>query len=149
MRVEDVDAERRTLRVQGKGNRSTRAKVRTVAVHELAWKKLVAYQRLRAHPGQRYLWISWTGGPLRPTGINKAIHARIRQAGLGEAISPHGLRATCASLYVKRGMDPYSLRTLLGHESLKTTMDHYTRLTEGELREVWKRSNPLAGYDDE
>ena len=82
-------------------------------------------------------------------GHNKAIHARIRQAGLGEAVSPHGLRATCASLYVKKGMDPYSLKTLLGHESLKTTMDHYTRLTEGELREVWKRSNPLAGYDDE
>lgn len=149
MRVEDVDAQRRTLRVQGKGNRSSRAKVRTVAVHELAWKKLVAYQRLRAHPGQRYLWISWTGGPLRPGGINKAIHARIRQAGLGEAVSPHGLRATCASLYVKKGMDPYSLKTLLGHESLKTTMDHYTRLTEDELREVWKRSNPLVGYDDE
>jgi integrase/recombinase XerC len=149
MRLEDVDPQRRTLRVHGKGNRSSRTKVRTVAVHELAWKSLLAYQRLRAHAGQRYLWVSWTGVPLRPGGINKAIHARIRQAGLGQAVSPHGLRATCASLYVKRGMDPYSLKTLLGHESLKTTMDHYTRLTEGELREVWKRSNPLARYDDE
>jgi site-specific recombinase XerD len=149
MRLEDVEAQRRTLRVQGKGNRSSRAKVRTVVVPELAWKKLLAYQRLRAHPGQCYLWISWTGGPLRPGAINKAIHARIRHAGLSGAVSPHGLRATCASLYVKKGMDPYSLKTLLGHESLKTTMDHYTRLTEEELRVVWKRSNPLAGYDDE
>jgi site-specific recombinase XerD len=149
MRVEDVDMQRRTLLVQGKGHRSNRAKVRTVPVPELVWGKLVAYQRLRTHPGQPYLWISWTGVPLRPASINKAIHARIQQAGLGAAISPHGLRATCASLYVKRGMDPYALKSLLGHESLKTTMDHYVRLTESELREVWKRSNPLAGCDDE
>ena len=59
------------------------------------------------------------------------------------------LRATCASLYVKRGMDPFSLKTLLGHESVTTTMDHYARLTEEELRAVWKRSNPLAGTDHE
>jgi len=149
MQLEDVDAQRRTVRVQGKGNRYSRSKVRTVVVHELAWKKLVAYQRLRAQPGQPHMWISWTGEPLRPTSINKAIHLRIRQAGLEGAVSPHGLRATCASLYVKKGMDPYSLKTLLGHESLKTTMDHYTRLTAEELRAVWKRSNPLAGYDDE
>jgi integrase/recombinase XerC len=149
IRLEDVDAQKRAVRIQGKGNRSSRSKIRTVLVHELAWKKLVAYQRLRAQPGQRYLWISWTGAPLRPAGINKAIHARILQAGLGSAVSPHGLRATCASLYVKKGMDPYSLKTLLGHESLKTTMDYYARLTAVELREVWKRSNPLAGYDDE
>jgi site-specific recombinase XerD len=149
MRVQDVEAESRTLRVRGKGNRSSRAKLRTVAVPDTVWKKLLAYQRVRPQPGQQYLWISWTGVPLRPAGINKLVHARIRQAGLSDAVSPHGLRATCASLYVKRGMDPYSLKTLLGHESLKTTMDHYTRLTEEELREVWKRSNPLAGYDDE
>lgn len=149
MRVEDVDAQRRTLRVHGKGNRSSRTKIRTVGVPQLVGKKLADYLGLRGQSGQCYLWLSWGGMPLRPGGINKAIHARIRQAGLGAAVSPHGLRATCASLYVKKGMDPYSLKTLLGHESLKTTMDHYTRLTEEELRDVWKRSNPLAGYDDE
>ena len=46
-------------------------------------------------------------------------------------------------------MDPYSLKSLLGHESLKTTMDHYARLTEEQLREVWKNTNPLAGFDDD
>ena len=74
---------------------------------------------------------------------------RVKEAGVAKHISPHRLRATCASLYVKRGMDPFSLKTLLGHESITTTMDHYVRLTEEELREVWKRANPLAGTDDE
>lgn len=149
MGVEDVLADKQALRISGKGNRQARTKIREVVVVRLAWKRLGDYLRLRGHRGQRYLWISWSGRPLRPGGINKAIHARITKAGLSAAVSPHGLRATCASLYVKKGMDPYSLKTLLGHESLKTTMDHYTRLTEDQLREVWKRSNPLAGYDDE
>jgi site-specific recombinase XerD len=114
-----------------------------------AWKRLKAYLRIRAHRSQRYLWISWSGRPLRPAGIHRAIDARLKETGLSGAVSPHGLRATCASLYVKKGMDPYSLKTLLGHESLKTTMDSYARLTEEQLREVWKKTNPLAGYDDE
>jgi site-specific recombinase XerD len=46
-------------------------------------------------------------------------------------------------------MDPFSLKTLLGHESIATTIDHYTELTEAELREVWKKTNPLAGMDED
>ena len=82
-------------------------------------------------------------------GVNKVIVERIRQAGIDKQISPHRLRATCASLYLKKGMDPFSLKTLLGHQSVATTMDHYSRFTEEELREVWSRTNPLTGSDDE
>ena len=83
------------------------------------------------------------------SGVNKVIAHRVQEAGVPKHISPHRLRATCASLYVRKGMDPFSLKTLLGHESITTTIDHYARLTEEELRAVWKRSNPMAGIDDE
>ena len=149
MRVEDVHSDKRALRILAKGNRQARGKLRELLVDELLWKRLTEYLRCRQHPGQPHLWISWGGRPLRIGSINRIIHNRIAEAGINKVISPHALRATCASLYVKKGMDPYSLKTLLGHESFKTTMDHYTKLTEDELREIWKRSNPLAGYDDE
>jgi len=147
--VEDVLFDKRVIRIHGKGNRSARSKIREIVVDGYAWKCLREYLKRRDHHGQQYLWISWSGRPLRPASINKLVHARLGQAGLDVTVSPHGLRATCASLYVKKGMDPYALKTLLGHESLKTTMDAYARLTEEELREVWKRTNPLSGYDDE
>jgi len=149
MRVEDVHSDKRALRIVAKGNRQARGKLRELLVDELLWRRLTEYLRCRHHPGQPALWISWNGRPLRIGSINRIVHTRIAGAGITKVISPHALRATCASLYVKKGMDPYSLKTLLGHESLKTTMDHYTKLTEEELREIWKRSNPLAGYDDE
>lgn len=149
MAVEDVLLDKRTVRIHGKGNRSVRSKIREIVVNHYPWRHLGEYLKLRGHHGQKYLWISWSGRPLRPAGINKLVHTRLGEAGLDATVSPHGLRATCASLYVKKGMDPYALKTLLGHESLKTTMDAYARLTEDELREVWKKTNPLAGYDDE
>lgn len=149
MRVEDLDGDKRGVRIQAKGNCRVRKKVREILVDERVWKALREYVRIRPHPGQQYLWIGWSGAPLRLSSLIKIIHHRIAEAGIIKAVSPHGLRATCASLYVKNGMDPYALKTLLGHTSLKTTMDHYARLTEDQLRQVWKKSNPLAGMDDE
>ena len=149
IRLDDIDFEKRSIRIQGKGNRQVRKKHRTILIEEVGWKTLQEYLKVRPYPGQPYLWISWSGGPLRAHSLNNLIHQRVRKAGIPKPISPHALRTTCASLYVSKGMDPYSLKSLLGHESLKTTMDHYAQLTEEQLREVWKNTNPLAGFDDE
>lgn len=149
MKLEDIDYDNRTIHIQAKGNREVRKKTRTLQIEKVVWRALLNYLKVRNHPGQPYLWISWKGCPLRTSSINNIIHRRVKKASIQKPISPHSLRTTCASLYVQRGMDPYSLKTLLGHMSLKTTMDHYTRLTEEQLRKVWKHTNPLAGFDDE
>jgi site-specific recombinase XerD len=145
----DIDVVRHSVRIKAKGNREVREKNRTLLIEEAGWKTLQTYLKVRHYPRQPYLWISWQGTPLRASGINKIVHRRVREAGIEKPISPHALRTTCASLYVDKGMDPYSLKSLLGHESLRTTMDHYVRCTEKQLREVWKNTNPLTGYDDE
>ena len=149
IQLDGIDFVKRSIRIQTKGNRRVRKKHRTFLIEEVGWQALQRYLKVRRYPGQPYLWISWNGSPLRASSINKIIHQRVRKAGISKTISPHCLRTTCASLYVGKGMDPYSLKSLLGHESLKTTMDHYVRLTEEQLREVWKNTNPLAGFDDE
>lgn len=149
IRLDDIDLEKRSIRIQAKGNRQVRKKHRTILIEEVGWKTLREYLKVRRYRGQPYLWISWNGSPLRAHSLNNLIHQRVRKAGIQKPISPHALRTTCASLYVSKGMDPYSLKSLLGHESLKTTMDHYAQLTEEQLREIWKNTNPLAGFDDE
>jgi len=149
IRLDDIDFMKRSIRIQAKGNRRVRKKHRSFLIEEVGWQTLRRYLKVRRYPGQPYLWVSWSGSPLRASSINKIIHQRVQKAGISKTISPHCLRTTCASLYVGKGMDPYSLKSLLGHESLKTTMDHYARLTEEQLREVWKNTNPLAGFDDE
>lgn len=149
IRLDDIDFDKRSISIRAKGNRQVRKKNRTILIEEVGWRALGEYLKVRRYPGQPQLWISWKGGPLRASSINRTIHRCIHKAGIPKSISPHCLRTTCASLYVNKGMDPYSLKTLLGHESLNTTMDHYARLTEEQLREVWKNTNPLSGFDDE
>ena len=149
IRLDDIDFEKRSIRIRAKGNREVREKRRTFLIEPVGWEVLQKYLKLRHYPEQPYLWISWSGRPLRASSINRLVHQRVEKAGIPKTISPHSLRTTCASLYVAKGMDPYSLKSLLGHESLKTTMDHYARLTEEQLREVWKKTNPLAGFDDD
>ena len=149
MRLEDLDFTRRSVRIKAKGNRTYRKKYREILLPGALWSRLTRYLRAHRHPGPGWLWISWSGQPMTASGVNKVIAHRVQEAGVPKHISPHRLRATCASLYVRKGMDPFSLKTLLGHESITTTIDHYARLTEEELRAVWKRSNPMAGIDDE
>ncbi len=149
IRLDDIDFDKRSISIRAKGNRQVRKKNRTLLIEEVGWRAIGEYLKVRRYPGQPQLWVSWKGDPLRASSINRTIHRCIHKAGIQKSISPHCLRTTCASLYVNKGMDPYSLKTLLGHESLNTTMDHYARLTEEQLREVWKNTNPLSGFDDE
>jgi len=149
MTLEDLDFTKRAVRIKAKGNRSRRKKHREILLPDALWSRLTRYLAAHHHRGGGPLWISWSGRPMSGSGVNRMIVTRVREAGVAKHISPHRLRATCTSLYVKGGMDPFSLKTLLGHESITTTMDHYVRLTEEELREVWKRANPLAGTDEE
>lgn len=148
-KLTDIDFEKRSIKITGKGNRGYRQKNREVLINDYLWKSIRRYLQVRNYLGQQYLWISFKGAPLSNSGTNKIITSRVKQAGIDKKISPHRLRATGTSLYVKKGMDPFSLKTLMGHQSIATTMDKYARLTEDELRAVWKKTNPLAGMDDE
>ena len=149
MQLADIDFAKRSIQIRAKGNRSHRHKQREILLPDAAWSALGNYLQVRTAPGQERLWISWNRTAVTGPGLYKIITRRVREAGIEKVISPHRLRATCTSLYVKKGVDPFFLKTLLGHRSIRTTMDHYTRLDEDDLRAVWKRTNPLAGLDDE
>ena len=48
----------------------------------------------------------------------------------------HALRHTYATRAIEYGMQPKVLQKLLGHKSLKTTMDRYVHVTEDSLDDV-------------
>ena len=50
--------------------------------------------------------------------------------------SMHALRHTYATRAIEGGMPPEILKQLLGHESIKTTMDKYVHVTDDSLRQA-------------
>lgn len=149
IKTNKIDFTNKSIEITGKGNRNVKQKICEIKLDSYIWKSLNEYLKIRSYPNQEYFFISWPGNNLSISGINRIIHARIKEAGINKKISPHRLRATCASLYIKKGVDPLTLKTIMRHNSISTTIDKYAQLTEEELRKVWKQTNPLKGVSDE
>lgn len=51
-------------------------------------------------------------------------------------ITPHTMRHNYATMCYENGIDPYTAMRLLGHSSIKTTMDIYTHLSSTQLQKM-------------
>ena len=61
-------------------------------------------------------------------------------------ITPHALRHNFASMCWENGIDAYTTMRLLGHASIKTTMDIYTHLSDAQLSTVTQRLDVVFGH---
>jgi integrase len=76
------------------------------------------------------------GGYLpRPKSSNGWFRRAVKAAGI-QAVTPHDLRHTCASLAVSAGVNVLALQRMLGHTSAKMTLDTYADLFDDDLDAV-------------
>ena len=71
----------------------------------------------------------------RPKSTDGWFAAAVKRAGV-QAITPHDLRHTCASLAVSAGVNVLALQRMLGHKSAKVTLDSYADLFDTDLDAV-------------
>ena len=75
--------------------------------------------------------------------VKELVHKYLDQAGLGQKhCSVHKLRHTAATLMYQNGVDVRTLKEVLGHENLDTTMI-YTHVVDQNLRDA-AEANPLG-----
>ncbi|MFJ9556939.1 tyrosine recombinase XerC [Nocardiopsis sp. NPDC101807] len=137
----DVDRERDTVRVLGKG-----AKERTVPVGAPALDALDAWlsggrPRMASDAGGAALFVGARGGRLGVRQAREDVHAYLRAAGADGA--PHGLRHSAATHLLNGGADLRSVQEFLGHASPRSTQI-YTHVSVERLRDTYRRAHPRA-----
>lgn len=79
------------------------------------------------------VFINWrTGEPAKNSSYDTHLYKLCDEAGIGR-FCMHALRHTHATRAIESGMQPKVLKKLLGHGSIKTTMDRYVHVTTESL----------------
>ena len=86
------------------------------------------------------LWLGMHGAPLEYNSVNH-IFRRIAK-GTGVTFHAHQLRHTFASMMAADGTDAFTLKELLGHQSVTTT-EIYVNMNEETLKKAQRKSSPL------
>jgi integrase/recombinase XerC len=141
--ADDLDHERRCVRVLGKGGRE-----RTVPLGLPASRVLDRWQRdgrpaLATAASGPALFLGARGGRLDPRTARRVVHERLAAVAGGPDTGPHGLRHTAATHLLEGGADLRSVQEILGHSSLATTQI-YTHVSIERLRSSYRQAHPRA-----
>lgn len=148
--VADIDMESALLRAFGKG-----AKERIVPVGRLARDAIAAWLApggrdvlaARAKAARRddhdALLLNARGGRLSRQGAWGAVRKHGAAVGLGDRLTPHVLRHSCATHMLDHGADVRAVQELLGHASISTTQI-YTLVSADRLWSVYRDAHPRA-----
>ncbi len=81
------------------------------------------------------VFLNTRGGRLSRQGAWGIVRGHGEAVGLGDRLSPHVLRHSCATHMLDHGADIRVVQELLGHASISTTQV-YTKVSAGRLRQI-------------
>lgn len=139
----DLDEDRHTVRVMGKGSRE-----------RVVPSGVPAIRAVRAWLGSGRPWIAGPrsgtamflgarGGRLDPRTARRVVHARLAAVPGTPDSGPHGLRHAAATHLLEGGADLRSVQEILGHASLASTQI-YTHVSVERLQAAYRQAHPRA-----
>jgi site-specific recombinase XerD len=117
LRVSDIDSKKMQLRIkQGKGQKD-----RYTILSERNLKCLRDYYRSCRPDDLLFFPHSYKDKTMSKRTIQEAFKSTVAAAGINKNVTPHSLRHGFASHLLENGTDIYTIKSLLGHSSLRST----------------------------
>jgi integrase/recombinase XerD len=93
--------------------------------------------------GSDWVFVTRQGAKLDGRNVERILERYAAKAKLVDVrVSPHTLRHTGATLFIRNGGDPFALQRLLGHSDISTTMI-YVHMAGTALREAHAKASPV------
>ena len=136
LRVTDIDFNKGTMKILGKGN-----KERVLPFSGSLGDEINAYLDT-VHPIE-WLFVTDKGKKLYAKLVYRVVNSYLRKVTTISKTSPHVLRHTFATHMLNNGADLNAIKEFLGHVSLSATQI-YTHNTIKKLTNIYKQAHPKA-----
>ena len=141
--LHDIDHERSTIRVFGKGS-----KERTIPIGAPAMAALKAWittgrPELSAKDSGAALFLGARGKRIDQRAVRTVVYEALSALEGAERMGPHALRHSAATHLLEGGADLRTVQEILGHASLATTQI-YTHVSMQRLQSAFKQAHPRA-----
>ena len=139
----DIDYDRQTIRVLGKGN-----KERTIPLGNPAMRALNAYLKdardsLKNAHSANAVFLGARGKRIDQRTVRTVVYNALQAIEGIERMGPHALRHSAATHLLEGGADLRTVQEILGHASLATTQI-YTHVSTERLQKAFKQAHPRA-----
>ncbi len=140
--LQDIDYERNTIRVIGKGN-----KERTIPLGNPAMRALDAWLKegrpsLAGDKSDRAVFLGARGKRIDQRTVRTVVYQALEALEGAVKLGPHALRHSAATHLLEGGADLRTVQEILGHASLATTQI-YTHVSNPQLKEVHRQFHHL------
>lgn len=139
LKLNDINFERGTIRVIGKGN-----KERIVPVGEFALeyvnKYILTVRKKNKGRNSPYLFLNKNGTYLSRVYFFKQIKKYASEAGITKEVSPHTLRHCFATHMLENGAELRAIQEMLGHTNIATT-EIYTNISTKRILNAYDLYN--------
>ena len=141
--LSDIDYDRQTIRVLGKGN-----KERTIPLGNPAMRALESWIRtgrdsLKNSLSGTAVFLGARGKRIDQRTVRTVVYNALQAIEGIERMGPHALRHSAATHLLEGGADLRTVQEILGHASLATTQI-YTHVSTERLQKVFKQAHPRA-----
>ena len=143
LNLADIDRDRNTLRVIGKGNRERVVPLGIPALKALENWLNSGREELITKESDSSVFIGSRGKRIDQRVVRDVVYEATNALGKNLRLGPHALRHSAATHLLEGGADLRTVQEILGHSSLATTQI-YTHVTEERLKAAYEQAHPRA-----